>query len=486
MFRKMATSHDLLSSDIKVNFSVNNIDRNTIQPFIDGNQLVHDGTKFKWVNDFVSLKNFIENIVGLTGKWRSPGGNVKKFNCTNADLFATWYQGKKNSLLFQGKDGELFKNHLVGLLNSTNACVNNDNANNFHGCSTDSPATLVPEKANLFPARACELVLDNNVGNNLNYHECISCCMCSCSDGLIEDMKINMEILQSRVDALQTLANTQQLVFTPVVDQSHRIEELERVLAGEKKRTNQLETEIVLLKGKLTKFDQKCIINDKCIPIFSVPSRDGSEADQHIITNNLPVIAPNSTTETADTITDNSPTIIDNNIIEIVDDRVSEVAHHIITNNPSVAADNNTIVIADERVPEIIQQSITSISPAIINEIAEIRVSDAEKHITTYNTLTTVNNNNIFETDENICNQPSLKKTRKVSFRKNPFPKNQFRSRPPSYLHRPTEEWLNHLELVHQVTKPIKHFRDDQFLSELQLDLSKNIAFLPLIGLCRF
>lgn len=467
----MATSHDLLSSDIKVNFSVNNIDRNTIQPFIDGNQLIHDGTKFKWVNDFDSLKNFIDNTVGLTGKWRSPGGNTKKFNCTNADLFVTWYQGKKNSLLFQGKDGELFKNHLVGLLNSTNVCVNNDNANNLHGCSTDSPAMLVPVEANLLSAKACELALDNNVGKNLNYPESISCCMCSCNDELIEDMKINMEILQSRVDALQTLANTQHLVFTPVVEQSHRIEELERVLAGEKKRTNQLETEIVLLKGKLTKLDQKRIINDKCIQILSAPSRDGSEANQHITMNNLPVIAPNSTTEMAATIKDNSPTITDDDIIEIADDRVSEEAHHIITVNPSAATDNNTIVIADEQVPEIIQQSITSFLPPIINEIAEIRVSDAEQHIITY---------------ENICNQPSLKKTRKVSFRKNPFPKNQLRSRPPSCLHRPTKEWLNHLELVHQVTKPIKHFRDDQFLSELQLDLSKNIAFLPLIGLCRF
>jgi hypothetical protein len=56
----MATSHVLLSSDIKVNSS-------TIQPFIDCNQLVHDGNKLKWVKDFDSLKNFVENTVGLTG-----------------------------------------------------------------------------------------------------------------------------------------------------------------------------------------------------------------------------------------------------------------------------------------------------------------------------------------------------------------------------------------------------------------------------------
>jgi hypothetical protein len=57
----MATSHVLLSSDIKVNSS-------TIRPFIDCNQLVHDGNKLKWVKDFDSLKNFVENTVGLINR----------------------------------------------------------------------------------------------------------------------------------------------------------------------------------------------------------------------------------------------------------------------------------------------------------------------------------------------------------------------------------------------------------------------------------
>jgi hypothetical protein len=93
-------------------------------------------------------------------------------------------------------------------------------------------------------------------------------------------------------------------------------------------------------------------------------------------------------------------------------------------------------------------------------EIAAVRVSDAVQDIITNNTLPTVDNN-IIEIAESICNQDS--------FRKNHFPKNQFRSRQLSYLkrRRPTQDWLNHLELVHQVMKPMKHSRDGQFLFEL-------------------
>ena len=67
-------------------------------------------------------------------------------------------------------------------------------------------------------------------------------------------------------------------------------------------------------------------------------------------------------------------------------------------------------------------------------------------------------------------------------FWKSPFPKNHFRRRPPSYLKWPTQEWLNHLELVYQMMNPTNHSRDGQFLFELQPDPTKNTSFLPLIG----
>jgi hypothetical protein len=131
----------------------------------------------------------------------------------------------------------------------------------------------------------------------------------------------------------------------------------------------------------------------------------------------------------------------------------------------------NTIKIAKEHVLEANQLTFTSNSPAtFVNNnigIAAVRVSDAVQDIITNKSLPTIDTN-INEIAENICDQ-------------DPFRKNHFRSRPPSYLKRPTQDWLNHLELVHQVMKPNNSW-DGQFLFESQPDLSKNIAFLPLIG----
>jgi hypothetical protein len=78
------------------------------------------------------------------------GQNVQLFKL-NADLSATWYPGKQNSLLFQGKDGELFKNYLLRLLNSINGSVINANANNVHDCSTNSLVLPAPDEVNLYP-----------------------------------------------------------------------------------------------------------------------------------------------------------------------------------------------------------------------------------------------------------------------------------------------------------------------------------------------
>ena len=36
--------------------------------------MTYDGKRLKWVHDFDSLKKVIQDLVGLRGKWSSPGG----------------------------------------------------------------------------------------------------------------------------------------------------------------------------------------------------------------------------------------------------------------------------------------------------------------------------------------------------------------------------------------------------------------------------
>ena len=64
-----------------------------------------DNRKFKWFGDFDQLKKFVQKL-GLQGEWSSPGGSAKKFSFDLVTL--TWYSNK-NSLLLQGKYGELLK-----------------------------------------------------------------------------------------------------------------------------------------------------------------------------------------------------------------------------------------------------------------------------------------------------------------------------------------------------------------------------------------
>ena len=103
-----------LNSPTLKNFSLDRVDIPSIKLLNIKTHLVYDGTRIKWSNDLISLKNFTENIVGLVGCWRSPGGKSKQFVNNDLDLTMTW----QNSLLFSGKDGESLKKLLISILNT--------------------------------------------------------------------------------------------------------------------------------------------------------------------------------------------------------------------------------------------------------------------------------------------------------------------------------------------------------------------------------
>ena len=77
--------------------------------------VIYDGSRLKWCNDLTSLKTFVAEVLCQSGKWCSPGGYSKKFISSNAELTLTWHQGKQNTLLFQGKDGNLVRDKFVSL-----------------------------------------------------------------------------------------------------------------------------------------------------------------------------------------------------------------------------------------------------------------------------------------------------------------------------------------------------------------------------------
>ena len=65
-----------------------------------------------------------------------------------------------------------------------------------------------------------------------------------------DDLKLNFEILQSRVDALQDLANTQKVSFSEI-EYSNEIECLKRELCLEREKTQRMESDLRLVSKKL-------------------------------------------------------------------------------------------------------------------------------------------------------------------------------------------------------------------------------------------
>ena len=71
-------------------------------------------------------------------------------------------------------------------------------------------------------------------------------CACGSVLEVIEDMRLNMEMLQSRVDALQSLANASEV--HPADLYLKKIDQLEREILEEKRKTSQLEIELASFK----------------------------------------------------------------------------------------------------------------------------------------------------------------------------------------------------------------------------------------------
>ena len=98
--------------------------------------------------------------------------------------------------------------------------------------------------------------LKGNLANKLDQD-----CTCSCTSNSTDydDLKLNFEILQSRVDALQALANTQRVSFSEI-EYSNEIECLKRELCLEREKTQRMESDLRLVSKKLHELHSHCMI----------------------------------------------------------------------------------------------------------------------------------------------------------------------------------------------------------------------------------
>ena len=196
----MAAGHVSASSLDNLNFLVKCVDTNTIKSLKDKAHLIYEGNRIKWTQDLDSLKYFIENIVGLNGRWRSPGGKSKQFNSINADLSITWYPGNQNSLLFQGKDGIVLKDFVVKMLEEPN--IDSPNSNAKFSTQTADPVAEPCEKL-------CEIVADTKAAIEPElYVSSHHTCDCNPCGNDIKNVKLDIEDFQKQISSINNVIDS--------------------------------------------------------------------------------------------------------------------------------------------------------------------------------------------------------------------------------------------------------------------------------------
>jgi hypothetical protein len=316
----------------------------------------------------------------------------------------------------------------------------------------------------------------------------------------LPEIKLSLEILQSQVDALQSLANTQNISLSEDVYLSE-ITRLNEELSVEKEKRQEIERKLQSLTDKLFHLEN-CNLNTK---LANNTTNNENLASSELTNFMARIVIPDDTSEGSHTIAENANdiNIRSGNIDHSADS--SQMSHNTLLFEDELPNRNKTsITNANPTTGESPNSTITAINtqPPLLARLPPINTDVITKNNPRQLIVSTSNHKSeVSDGGHTISSGQSRNKgTNRVGdnsrgssrsrskfqdqdpFRKNPFPKNHFRCRPLSYLKRPTQEWLNHLELVYQMMNPTNHSRDGQFLFQLQPDPSRNTSFHPLIG----
>jgi hypothetical protein len=216
----MANGHESVSS-------TSNLNNTSCQKDIDAVQLLNNNRnksgdlneklKLSWTGDLTSFKRFVEKNIAISGIWESPGDERKSYS----DGYTTimWWENKKK-LQFSGKEADKIKQTFCNILMGNVSTENNMADKSDEGGYTDTSqrnrgdiaSNIERMTLDAVTGLRAEVVFNTQAINKLQNQ-----CSCSEISPNFEDMKLNIELLQSRTDALQSLANAQQ-VCSPITD----------------------------------------------------------------------------------------------------------------------------------------------------------------------------------------------------------------------------------------------------------------------------
>lgn len=215
----MADDHGLLSSPKHKSLRLFYNDMNFIKLLKDESHLLYDGTRVIWTGELHLLKNYVESTVGWAGNWFSPGGRAKQFKSQNHDLTMTWYPGKLNSLLFHGKDGDMFKEFLVSVLEQTKV---------YTDCLSPTVADALLETEPPL-VESIKTVSENSVDPNPSPPENHTCA-CRSYTANLKDVKLDIAVIQKQIesinrviDSTNNIIESMSVILSPSGTESHQI-----------------------------------------------------------------------------------------------------------------------------------------------------------------------------------------------------------------------------------------------------------------------
>ena len=222
------------------------------------NANVCDKLRLTWTGDFPSLKSYMSEYLKVNGEWSQPGGDKKVFNSVDDGFSVSWRKNKK-LLSFEGKNAKVIMRIfcLDMCMHLDNSESKNMNPTDMFENSSTNPSTVVDE-ASAIPITSTQISESTNdegtstqtkCNSKLSeYHkeppksfdetvgrsECACSRVCEKNSKELEDLQLNIEILQSRTDSLQSLANVQEVCF-PAAEILKEIESLKQDLVSELK-----------------------------------------------------------------------------------------------------------------------------------------------------------------------------------------------------------------------------------------------------------
>ena len=207
------------STNCAINNKTYNWNRESIRKYIKSFDLSYDSKRIRWSNSFESLVYFVENAINEQGKWSSKISSSRRFTSSISDLHITWYYNKQKTLLFQGSTGTDLKHCLMReceyvSLSTSGQCPSLSSDESMLAANNND---CVPEVISNLECFNEEKSLDSDSCTRTTDATSLTCNIgynCDNFSNEVENMKISLEILQSKTDALQSLVNVQKVCFS--------------------------------------------------------------------------------------------------------------------------------------------------------------------------------------------------------------------------------------------------------------------------------